>query len=134
MTVDVSSLVESVTQDKNGKMIIVSVSEKKPISHRVCKEDYAWNPSTCTYYKCDKDWEIGKYLNECECMKSLVDNLAVTRDKIVDTPDSVLINPSDGIDYWLITALLTIAGLLLLVVIVVKQQLKPGLTIPCLLY
>ena len=73
-------------------------------------------------------------MNECECMKSLVDNLAVTRDKIVDTPDSVLINPSDGIDYWLITALLTIAGLLLLVVIVVKQQLKPGLTIPCLLY
>ena len=67
-------------------------------------------------------------------MKSLVDNLAVTRDKIVDTPDSVLINPSDGIDYWLITALLTIAGLLLLVVIVVKQHMKPGLTIPSLLY
>ena len=107
---------------------------KKPKSHRVCQEDYAWNPSTCTYYKCDKDWEIGKYLKECECMKSLVDNLAVTRDKIVHTPESVLINPSDGIDYWLITALLTIAGLLLLVVIVVKQHMKPGLTIPSLLY
>ena len=70
--------------------------------HRVCKEDYAWYPSTCTYYKCDKDWEIGKYLKEPECMKSLVGNLRVTRDKIVDTPENVLINPSDGIDYGLL--------------------------------
>ena len=30
MSVDVSSLLESVTQDKNGKMIIVSVSAKNP--------------------------------------------------------------------------------------------------------
>ena len=54
-------------------------------------------------------------------MKSLVDDLVVTCDRIADTPKSAVINPSDGINYWLIAvALSSVACLLLLVVIVVN--------------
>ena len=54
-------------------------------------------------------------------MKSLVDDLVVTCDRIADTPKSAVINPSDGINYWLIAVvLLSVACLLLLVVIVVN--------------
>ena len=30
---------------------------RKPIKHRICKEEYAWNPSTCTC-EYDEDFEI----------------------------------------------------------------------------
>ena len=44
---------------------------KKLIKHQVCKEDCAWNPSTCAYeYK--KDFEIGKYLKKCTCITNHV--------------------------------------------------------------
>lgn len=67
-------------------------------------------------------------------MKSIVGDLAVTHDEIADTPDSILINPSDRVTYQLIDlALLSIAGLLLFVTIVVKYYVKHGLTISYLL-
>ena len=87
---------------------------KKLIKHCVCDEDYAENPSTCVC-NCDKDCGICEYLKDCECMKNLVDDLVVTCDEIEDTPESAVINPSNGTNYWLITvALLVIACLLLL--------------------
>ena len=47
----------------------------------------AWNTSTCAW-KCDKDCDMGKYLKNCECMQSLVDDLVVTCDEIEDKPES----------------------------------------------
>ena len=51
---------------------------------------------------CDKDCEIGEYLKDCECMDSLVDDIVVTCDEIEVTPGSATINPSNGINYWLL--------------------------------
>ena len=56
------------------------------------------NTSTCTY-KYGKDCEIGEFLKDCKCVKSLADDLLVTYDEVADTPESVPINPSDGINY-----------------------------------
>ena len=67
-------------------------------------------------------------------MKNLADDLVVICDEIVDTPESAPINPSDGINYWFIVAvLLVMTYLLLLVIIAVKHNMKRRLTIPCLL-
>ena len=46
---------------------------KKPIKHRSLEKDFVWNPSTCT-----REFKIGEYLNDCEYMKSLVNDLVVT--------------------------------------------------------
>ena len=35
----------------------------KTIKLRVCEEDYGWNPRICVC-GCDKDFEIGKYLED----------------------------------------------------------------------
>ena len=93
----------------------------------------SWNPSTCAC-DCDKLCETGEYMKNCECIKSLVDDLVVSCDETADTPETISINPSDGINYCLIAVvLLKIVCLLLLVVIVVKYSLKRELTISYLL-
>ena len=83
----------------------------KPIRHRACEKYYVWNLRTCAC-KCDKDSEIGEYLQVCKCMKSFVDNLVVTRDEIEDTQKSVVINHSGVINYWLITFVLLLIAYL----------------------
>ena len=66
-------------------------------------------------------------------MKSLADDLVVSYDEIVDTPETTLINSSGGINHGLIAVvLLATACLLLLMVMVVKYYMKPRLTISCL--
>ena len=40
-------MVEFVIQVKSGKTINENVTVKNSIKDHVCKEDYAWNPSTC---------------------------------------------------------------------------------------
>ena len=73
-------------------------------------------------------------MKDCECIKSLNGDLVVICDKTGNTLESVVINSSDGISYWLIAVvLLAITCLLLLVAIIVKDCMKSGLTIPCLL-
>ena len=68
-------------------------------------------------------------MKDCECLKRLFDDLVVTCDVIEDTSNSVVINPSGGINVWLIAiVLLAITCLLLLVVIVVKYYMKSALT------
>ena len=52
---------------------------KIPIKHRVYKDSYVWNPSTC-------DCEIIRYL------KSIVYDLVSTCDEITDVLDTVSIN------------------------------------------
>ena len=74
---------------------------KKPIKHCVCEKEYAWNPSICACV-CDKDCDICEYLEDCTFMKSLVDNLIVACDAIVDTPETTWINPNDKTNCWLI--------------------------------
>ena len=89
------------------------------MKHCAC-EDYNWNPSICAC-KCDKDCDISKCLKGCKCMKSLVDDVAVPFNEIYNTRNSAVINPSDGINYLLIVAvILAISCLLLLVTIVVN--------------
>lgn len=106
---------------------------KRPITHWKCEEEYVWNPSTCAC-ECDKDCEIGEHLKECECTMSLVDDVLAICDEIVNTPESAVINSSNGINYWHIpVVLLAIGYLLRVMVIVVKYPIKPELTFPCLL-
>ena len=50
----------------------------------------------------DKDCEIGKQLKDCSCKKSLVDDLVVTCDEIVDKPDTTKSNPNDKTNNWFI--------------------------------
>ena len=124
--VDLILMVGNVTRDKNGTITSVSVSVK--INNNACKEDYVWNPST---WSCE--CEIVEYLKDCEFMKSLADDLVVSCDEIVDTPETALINSSGGINHGLIAVvLLATACLLLLMVMVVKYYMKPRLTISCL--
>ena len=67
-------------------------------------------------------------------MKSVIDDVAVTCDEVEYTLESAPINLSNRINYCLISlVLLAIPCLLLLGVIVVKYEMKCGLTIPCLL-
>ena len=73
--------------NKNEIMISVNLRVKKPIKHRVCEEDYARNTSICGC-ECEKDYEIGKHLKDCTCMKSLVHDLEVISDEILDTPET----------------------------------------------
>ena len=69
-----------------------------------------------------------------ECVKSLVDDLVVTCDQFENIPESAVINPSNGINYWLLAVvLLAITCILLLVVKIVKYYMKPELTISYLL-
>ena len=73
-------------------------------------------------------------VKDCECIKSLLENLVVICDEIVDTPDSASISLRSGINYWLIpVVLLAIAGLLILMAIIINYYMKHELTIPCLL-
>ena len=81
--------------------------------------------------------EIPTYVHtfkDCRCIKILVANLEVKCHEIDDIPDSPSINPSNGINYWVIgVILLAIACFLLLLTIVVKHHMQCGFTIPCLL-
>ena len=85
--------------------------DKKLIKHRTCEEEYAWSPSTCAC-ECDKDCEIGEYLKDCEFVESLVDDLVVTCDDVENTPESAVISPINGRNYWLLAVVIlyTIVG------------------------
>ena len=72
-------------------MINVNIECKKPIKHCACKEDDAWNPNTYAY-KCDKDCEIKEYLKNYTFVKSIIDDLVITCDEILDTPDTMSID------------------------------------------
>ena len=64
-------------------------------------------------------------------MKSLVDDMLVACNKIVDTPESAPTSPSDVLYYWYIpVVLLAIAVLLLFVAIVVSLYKKPCFLFP----
>lgn len=73
---------------------------KKPMKHRVCKEEYVQNPTICAY-KRDKDCEIGECLKDCTCAKNLVNDLVVTCDKIEDTPETTSIESVDKKSHYL---------------------------------
>ena len=46
------------------------------------------------------------YWKECTCMKSLVNDLVFTSDKIVDMPETTSVNPNDKTNYWFIGVVL----------------------------
>ena len=78
--------------------------------------------------------EIGEHLKDCKRIKILVvdDDDVVTCDEREHTPESVVINPGNGTNHWLVAiVLLAITCLLLLVAIVVKCYMKRELNIPC---
>ena len=85
------------------------------MKYRACEEDYAWNTSICAG-KCEKNCDIGEYLKDFTCRKSLVDNLGVTCEDIVVTSETALINFIDKRNYWLLcVALLAITCLILVI-------------------
>ena len=101
--------------------------------HCICEEDYAWNSSICVC-KRNKDCDNGKYTKDCTGTKSLVDDLVVTYDEIVDMQETTSVIPHNKTNYRFITAaLLGIECLILLVVIVVKYYENSEFTITFLL-
>ena len=82
-------------KDKNGTMT-VSVRVLKKTNHPTCEKDYTWNLGTCPC-ECKKDFEIGKYFEDCKCMTDFADDLAATYDEIDNTLE--IINRSNGTVY-----------------------------------
>ena len=66
-------------------------------------------------------------------MKSLTDHLIVSCDETEDTPETTSINRNDKTNYRLLTVILLAIACLLLLVAIVKYNMKRRLTIPCLL-
>ena len=64
-------------QRKIGIMISVAVYIKKPFKEPACKNSYVWNSSICAC-KCDKIFEIDKYLNFCICIKHFAHSLVTS--------------------------------------------------------
>ena len=88
---------------------------KKPVKHGICKQDYIWNPSICTYVF-HKDCQIGEYLENCACIKSHVCNLI--NDETLDTMELKSIDSNDKKGYWpIFYVLLVVTCLLLLIAI-----------------
>ena len=67
---NVNSIVENVTRMKIGMQV------KNPKKHRVCKNDYIWNPATCSC-------ENGKYVG------SIIDGSVIKYDKITEETKTV---------------------------------------------
>ena len=83
MSVDVNLMVGNISRDRYGTMKIVS----ERVRHGASGRDYAWNSSTCAC-DCDRDFQIEVYLKDYECMNSLVHELVVSCDEIVDIPET----------------------------------------------
>ena len=66
--VDMGLTVENVSQYKNGIVGSVIVSIKNQCMKNCLIKDYAWIASTCAC-ECDKDCEIGEYLEHCESIE-----------------------------------------------------------------
>lgn len=64
-----------------------------------CEEDFAWNPSICAC-ECNKNCKIGKCFKDCVCRKSLVDDLVITCNQIVDTPETTPIESVNKNGYY----------------------------------
>ena len=72
----------------------MSIKIKTLSKHRVCKEDFAYNPSTYPC-GCDIDCKIDEYLKSSTCEKSIIDDLVIMCEEITDTPKTVPINSLD---------------------------------------
>ena len=56
-------------------------------------------------------------------MKSLVDDVVVTCDKIVNIPENASISPNNGINYWFIAAVLCVCVCVCVCVFIIFQLL-----------
>ena len=83
---NVNLIVENVVQIKNRILIYVNVSVKSV--------NFVWIPSTCPC-QCVKHCDINKYLKHWSCVKTIIDDLVITRDEIIDEPRTALINSHD---------------------------------------
>ena len=71
--------------------------------------------------ECDNDCAIWKYLIDCKCMESLVDDPVVTCDEVIDNSETFWINPNDFTSYWLIAVVLVAMTYLLLLIVIAPQ-------------
>lgn len=60
---------------------------KRQKKHNVRKEVYAQKPIICAC-QCNKNCKVDAFLNKCTWITSLVDNLLIMCDEIVDIPQS----------------------------------------------
>ena len=58
------------------------------MKYRVCKEDYAWNPSICAC-QCNKDCGFDEYVKNCACIKNAFDNIVMMCNNIVNETNIV---------------------------------------------
>lgn len=79
-------IVDFLIKAEQGIMISVNVNEKTN------NEKCAWNSSIFSC-KCGKNYNVGKYSKDCTCTKILVDDLLVTCDEVVYTPEITSIEP-----------------------------------------
>ena len=85
VSVDVNLMIGNVTRGKNGTIITVSVTVKNQQHIAHVKKII---PGILLH-------ETGEYFKECEYMKNLVDDLVVTCNETVDTPESEATSPSN---------------------------------------
>lgn len=98
------------------------------MEHCVWEESYDLNPSTFAC-DCDKDYHIGEQLSNCKSVLNAADGLPAICNKTEYKPESALINPCNGKNYWaIVTVVLSIAFSLLSVVIIPEYFIKPELT------
>ena len=93
MSADISLMVENLLHNKN--IICKCHCEcKEPIKHCMSEEDYAGNASICAC-ECDNYGDIGEYLKDCICMKSLDDDVVVKCDEVADTWETATIGSAN---------------------------------------
>ena len=93
MQIDMNLIVKNVIQNKNGIMIGVNVKTQNQSNityvKKIMLEILAYVIVSVT------DCDMGEYLKDCACIKSLADDLVVTCNETVNTPDTTLINSND---------------------------------------
>lgn len=127
-------------QDKNLKVfnMVKEINESKTLIKHISYECRCeFDGRNCNSKqksdngKCQCECE---YLKNHTCTKSIIDDLLVTCDEIVDRPETVSISFTNKKFFLLLcVVLLGIACLLLLVFIAVRYHMKRGLIIPYLL-
>lgn len=98
---------------------ICQCESEKPIKHRVCKQEYVWNPSTCAS-------EIDEYLKRYTSCADIIDAVAKLGGV---TPETVSIGSDNKratykMNYYILYKFLLVTILLLKIIIICYYPLK----------
>ena len=95
---------KNVIQTTNGIVITVEASTKT-MEYYVCKDDYDWNPSTCTC-EFNKEGKFDENLENLTWMKNAFDKLVITCDGTMNITKTSSKHSIDKTDYCFIVILI----------------------------